>query len=313
MKRTKYPIHPDFKKWEHVNPPLNRAFLPVMQKLMGTLFVKEKSSDIINVSRFKIDTSDGSRIRALLFKPAKITTPAPCLIYYHGGGFVLPAAPHHFSLAREYALKALCMVLFVDYRLAPKFAFPIAPEDCFDAYQWVLNQAEELEIDPSLVAVGGDSAGGELATVVCLMARNRGVRIPCAQMLIYPVTTRGLETESMKKYIDTPMCNNKDIKKYARFYIQDENAGKREYMFPMEAVSLDDLPPAYIETAEFDCLRDGGIQYAERLKQFNVSVELHNTVGTIHGFDIERSSSIVRECVERRVAFLRKAFRQTEF
>ena len=308
MKRTKYPIHPDFIKWEHVNPPLHRAFLPVMQKVMGTLFFKEKSSEKIAVNRLNIGTSDGKSIRALLYTPAGISTTAPCLVYYHGGGFVLPAAPHHFCMAKEYALKAYCKVLLVDYRLAPKHAFPVAPEDCFAAYHWVLNQAKDLGIDPSLIAVGGDSAGGELATVVCLMAKNRGVRIPCAQMLIYPVTARKLETESMKKFIDTPMCNSRDMEKYDRFYIQDEKAGKREYMSPMDAESLADLPPAYIETAEFDCLRDGGIQYAEQLKQFHVPVELHNTVGTIHGFDIEVSSPIVHECVERRVTFLRKAF-----
>ena len=310
MKRTKYPIHPDFKKWEHVNPPLHKTFLPVMQKVMGTLFLREKSSDAITVNHLKIGTSDGKTIRALLYTPAGVSTPAPCLVYYHGGGFVLPAAPHHYNLVKEYSLKALCKVLLVDYRLAPKFAFPVAPEDCFSAYQWVLKQAQDVGIDPSLVAVGGDSAGGELATVVCLMARDQSVRIPCAQMLIYPVTARGLETESMKKYVDTPMCNSRDMGKYDRFYIQDEKAGKREYMSPIDADSLADLPPAYIETAEFDCLRDGGQQYAERLEQFLVPVELHNTVGTIHGFDIEVTSSIVRECVERRVAFLQKAFRR---
>lgn len=310
MKRTKYPIHPDFKKWAHVNPPLYKAILPVMQKVIGTLFLREQSSDAVTVSRLKIGTSDGQTIRALLYTPAGIPSSAPSLVYYHGGGFVLPAAPHHYSLAKEYAMKATCKVLLVDYRLAPQFAFPAAPEDCFAAYLWILNQAQDVGIDPSLIAVGGDSAGGELATVVCLMARDRGVRIPSAQMLIYPVTSRGLETESMKQYVDTPMCNSRDMEKYDQLYIQDEKAGKREYMSPIDADSLAGLPPAYIETAEFDCLRDGGLLYAERLEQFLVPVELNNTMGTIHGFDIEMTSPIVRECVESRVAFLRKAFKR---
>lgn len=142
------------------------------------------------------------------------------------------------------------------------------------------------------------------------MAKDRGFRMPCAQMLIYPVTSRKLETESIRKYVDTPMCNSRDMEKYDKFYIRDEKAGKREYMSPIDAKSLEDMPPAYIETAEFDCLRDGGILYADKLKKFNVPVELYNTKGTIHGFDIELNSQIVRSCVEKRIGFLKKSFKQ---
>lgn len=310
MKRTEYPIHPDFVKWKKTNPPLHKAVLPVMQKLMGTLFLQEQSSGGITVERLKIKTHDDQTIRALMYTPVGLTAPAPCLIDYHGGGFVLPAAPHHFSLARKYASLVGCRVLLVDYRLAPKYAFPVAPEDCFSAYQWVLGHAEDLAVDSSRIAVAGDSAGGELATVVCLMAKDRGVPVPCAEMLIYPVTARGLATESIKKYVDTPLCNSRDMEKYDRFYVQDEQAGKREYRSPIHADSLADIPPTYLETAEFDCLRDEGILYAERLMQFKVPVELHNTVGTIHGFDLEESSAIVHDCIEKRVAFLRQAFKK---
>lgn len=311
MKRTKYPIHPDFRKWENRNPPLNKAVVPVLQKIMGVLFAKEKSSDEVNIDRLQIGTFDGKTIRALLYTPTGAPDKTPCLVYYHGGGFVLPAAPHHYALAKVYALQAGCKVLFVDYRLAPKHAFPTAPEDCYAAYHWLLLHAEDLGIDSSLIAVGGDSAGGELATVVCLMAKDRSVQMPCAQMMIYPVTAWNMETESTKKYIDTPLCNSRDMEKYSKFYVRDEKAGKEEYLSPIDATSLADMPPAYIETAEYDCLRDHGILYAERLKQFNVSTELHNTTGTIHGFDIELESPIVRACIERRIAFIKKSFQQT--
>ena len=308
MKRTKYPIHPDFAKWKNTNPPLSKLVLPFLQKMMGTLYLQEKSSAEITVKRLDIGTYDGASIRALIYTPAGLSDHAPCLVYFHGGGFVLPAAPHHYLLAKEYALKAFCKVLFVDYRLAPRHAFPVATEDCFSAYRWVLSHSKEIGVDPTHLAVAGDSAGGELATVVCLMAKDRGVQMPCAEMLIYPATARGLQTESIKKYVDTPLCNSRDMEKYDRFYIQDEKAGKKEYASPIHADSLADMPPAYFETAEFDCLRDEGILYAERLKQFSVPVELHNTVGTIHGFDLETSSPIVRDCIEKRIAFLRKVF-----
>lgn len=110
----------------------------------------------------------------------------PCLINYHGGGFALPAAPYHYGLAKEYTQRTHCKVLLVDYRLAPKHPFPIATEDCYAVYCWVLVNAGELGIDPARVSVAGDSAGGQLATVVCLMARDRGQAMPCGQMLIYP-------------------------------------------------------------------------------------------------------------------------------
>ena len=131
--------------------------------------------------------------------------------------------------------------------------------------------------------------------------------MPCGQMLVYPAAGN-VETESVRKYTDTPMCNSRDMEKYGKFYRPDPSVGKNEYASPIEAENLEGLPPAYIETAEFDCLRDGGILYAERLRKSGVSAELHNTEGTMHGFDIVLDSPIVRECVDLRVAFLRQVF-----
>ena len=308
MKRTKYPIHPDFKAWAHLNPPLNRAVLPAMQKLMSLLFDREKSTDDMTVERKTIPVGDGASIRALWYVPKGAEEDAPCLVNYHGGGFVFPASPQHYSLAREYARRARCKVLFVDYRLAPKYSFPTAPEDCFAAYSWVLDHAGELGIDPARAAVAGDSAGGELSAVICLMAEERGVTVPCGQMLIYPATGAGRETDSMKQYTDTPMCNSRDYDKYVKFYLPDPADEENVYAAPIKAESLACMPAAYIETAEFDCLRDDGILYAQRLRQFGVPVELNNTKGTMHGFDIVLDSPIVRTCVDRRAAFLKQIF-----
>ena len=305
MKRTQYPINPDFKKWAHLNPPLNPVMIPVMQKLMGLLFSREKSTPELTVDKKQIATGDGSAIRALLYTPKTMGENAPCLVYYHGGGFVLPAAPYHYSLAREYALQAGCKVLFVEYRLAPKHKFPIPPEDCYTAYSWAVSHAQELSLDRGRIAVAGDSAGGQLAAVVCLMARDRGQVMPCGQMLLYPAAGN-VETESAKRYVDTPMCNSRDMEKYSRCYMPE--GVKSVYASPIEAESLRGLPAAYLETAQFDPLRDGGILYAERLQREGVPAELHNTKGTIHGFDIELKSPIVRACVSKRISFLKRVF-----
>ncbi len=307
MKRTKYPIHPDLKKWSKMNPNLSKPIIPVMQGLMGLLYKQERSTKELLIEGKEIITRDGASLKALLYTPKNTAGKAPCLIYYHGGGFVLPAAPYHYKLAREYGQRAGCKVLFVNYRLAPKHKFPTAPNDCFDAFCFAAENAERLGIDISKIGVAGDSAGGSLATVVCLMARNQGKIMPCGQMLLYPSTGAG-QTESMQKYTDTPMCNSRDAKKYDKLYASENIDRNNEYFAPMKAETLQGLPPAYIETAEFDCLHDDGVLYAEKLKKFDVPTTLHNTVGTIHGYDIVIDSPIVRECVDKRIDFLNTIF-----
>lgn len=308
MKRTRYPIHSDFRGWSKLHPPLNKAMLPLMQKMLGLLWLLQKSTKELTVTKKRITTFDGSKIRVLLYSPVGIPENAPCLMYYHGGGFVFPAAPNHYHLAGEYALKARCKVLFVDYRLAPKYPFPIAPEDCYAAYRWAIENAGELSIDPARIAVTGDSAGAQLAIVVCLMARDRGLAMPCGQLLPYPAVGNLPDTESYQKYTDTPMCCSKDMDKYGRYYIQDEKAGKREYSSPIHAESFEGLPPAYIETAQFDPLHDGGVLYAQRLISEGIAAELTETQGTIHGFDIVLNSPIVRKCIDARIDFLKRIF-----
>lgn len=306
-KRTKYPIHKDFKKWANFNPPLGDTLRPAMQKMMSLLWNKEKSTKNMTVERKSITSYDGVAIRALWYCPKDVGDNAPCLIYFHGGGFVIPAANHHYALTREYAERAHCKALFVDYRLAPKYKFPVATEDCYAAYCWVVEHAAELGVDVNRIGVGGDSAGGELATVVCLMAKDRGQIIPCCQMLLYPAVGN-VDTESMRTFTDTPLCNSKDIEVYGKLYIPEPFVGNPIYCSPIDAESLEGMPAAYIETAEFDALRDGGVLYAEKLQACGVAAELYNTKGTIHGFDMERKSAITRDCVDKRVAFLQRCF-----
>lgn len=307
MKRRKYPIHSDFKRLEKTNPPLSRPAVAFMQMAEGFFHRAQKSTKEVKVSRLKIPLEGGASIRALFFEPFEAKENAPCLVLYHGGGFVMPAAPYHYALAREYAIKTGCKVLFPQYRLAPKFKFPIPTEDCFNAYLYALNNAKILKIDGERIAVGGDSAGGNLAAVVCLTAREKGVKIPCGQLLLYPALSFDMQMESMQKYVDTPMCNAKDVLRFGELYLP-KDIERQAYIEPILASSFLSLPSAYIETAEFDCLRDGGILYADRLKEEGVFVQLNNTQGTIHAFDMVLDSKITHACVHSRIEFLKKIF-----
>lgn len=308
-KRTKYPLHEDFKKWENMNPPINGIMLPIMQFLMGKLYKQQKSDDYCNVRKIKIPYKRKKTIKAIIYEPVWLQLNAPCLVYFHGGGFVLPAAPYHYSYARQYALGANCKVVLVDYPLAPKHRHPIAPEACFAAYKWAVNNAEELEIDPSRIAVGGDSAGGNISAVVSLMASDNAYKLPVAQMLIYPAVGSRKETASMKMFTDTPMCNSVDYKRYCKLYFKDnKQMTTSRYASPLNAESLKIYPESYVETAEFDCLRDEAKLFAKMLKSADVPVTIYETKATMHGYDIVEDSLISKESVKKRIEFLNNVF-----
>lgn len=243
-----YQIHQDFKQLSVIHPPINRVSISVIQPLMRMLYAREKSDARVNVEHFSIITASGYRMPSLMYTPREVKNPG-CVLYCHGGGFVFPAAPYQYALARLYAERVGCRVLFIDYRLAPKHPFPTAPDDCFSAYRWLLDHAVQYQIDPQRIAVCGDSAGGTLAMVVCLMAIEHKLQVPCAQLLTYPSVGNCGETESMRLYTNTPMCSTKDAAKYGRMYTPDPNAGKLMYRSPVEADSYEGIPDTYIETA----------------------------------------------------------------
>ena len=226
----------------------------------------------------------------------------------HGGGFVLPAAPHHYNNAKKYALGASCKVLFLDYPLAPKHKFPTAVNACFDAYKWLLGNSKDFGIDENRIIVGGDSAGGNLASVLCMQACDNKISVPIAQMLIYPAINTGLNTKSMKQFNDTPLCNSEDCKKYQNYYLEKDEDKYERYISPMNTDNISDFPPTYIETAEFDCLRDEARVFARKLMQSQVEVDLNNTKHTMHGYDMVENSEITLESMRRRIEFLKKHF-----
>ena len=306
MNKQKYTFHPDLKPYETQHPVLIPGVVSTLQKLMGVLYGAEKDDADIRIVRKEIPSADGDSLRTLIYTPTDCTGNTPCLLFLHGGGFVFNAAPHHFALTRKFTRELQVKTVFVDYRLAPKYKFPTAPNDCMSAYRWLLSYAGELGIDTGKILVCGDSAGGNLATVLCLMARDTGLPMPKAQMLLYPFVDRRMNTESCRLYTDTPMCNTEDMRKYLKMYVKDLDTAQLPYLSPMEAPSLSSLPPAYMEVAQYDCLHDKGIAYAKALEQDGVSVELHEIKGAMHGYDIAQDSGLMNGIMEMRLRYFQK-------
>lgn len=306
MKRI-YPIKKEFFPFSFFTPPINKIFLAAASNIKTPAYVfKDKE---LSVSRYEIDSYDGEKISCLLMSPKAIKEKSPCLIYIHGGGFVFEAASYHYRYSMQYAKELGCRVLFVNYRLAPKHHHPIFFEDCYAALCWLYDNAEELNIDVSRIGIGGDSAGSTLSVGVCLMARDRRHPVKLAfQMLHYPFLDARGTSESNRKFTDTPMWNSSLSKKIAPLTGLDSESPDYVYFSPVEAESFEGLPPAYIEVAEFDCLHDDGILYANLLRDAGISVVLIETEGTMHGFDIAEKAPTTKAVLTARIDFMRKMF-----
>lgn len=306
----KYPIKKEFFPFSRIAPPIQNAkiagWMGSKMRVPGWIY---KDPDV-DVSKRSIAGHGGIPINIYIFEPKEIEGPAPCLVYYHGGGFFFEGAGYHYRLAKQYALETPCKVVFVQYRLAPKYPHPTPAEDCYAALQWVFAHKEELNLDTNRIGVGGDSAGGALAAAVCQMARDRNRSRPVFQLLVYPVTDRRMNSESNRKYIDTPMWNSRLSQKMWQGYVQDDSVANIAYASPMEAETFDDLPAAYVETAEFDCLHDEGIDYAKALMQAGSEVTLNETRGTMHGFDIVQKAETAKAAVQTRISYMRSQFNQ---
>ena len=301
-----YPLEAQLKLLTHFRLPLWRR--PATQLQAAMRLWPCLSDARVEVCTEHLSGPDGNRVPVRVMRPRGMKKNAPCLFYIHGGGFYFPCAPYHYTLAKEYAVRAGCVVVFPDYRLAPKYPFPAAPEDCWAAYVWMTEHAAQLGIDSARIAVGGDSAGGDLAAVMTLMARDRGGVPPMFQLLIYPVTDRRMATESSRRFRDAPVWNTALSEKMWAYYLPTLPAEHIEYASPMEAPSFEGLPEAYVEVAEFDSLRDEGIAYAATLEAAGVKVTRYETKGTPHGFEFITNAPLTRSTVRHRAEILRAAF-----
>ncbi len=304
---SKYPISKDYGIFRFFKPPVYAPVFPIASKVLSapSFLFKDEGLD---VREEKVKSCDGYELTVYVISPKGIKEPCPCLLNYHGGGFVFEGAFHHYRLAMHYAKAVGCKVIYVKYRLGPKYKFPVPMEDCYAALEWGYENAERLGIDKDNMAVGGDSAGGTLSAAVCLMNRDRGRHIPIRfQLLVYPFLDMRNNSSSAQKYTDTPMWNSSLTAKVKPLLMPDSEINI-SYISPVESENFSDLPPAYIETAEFDCLHDDGILYADLLGKEGTEVELFETKGTIHGYDIALKSPMALKAVKKRTDFMKKKF-----
>ncbi len=219
-----------------------------------------------------------------LYRPTATQTPQPVLVYLHGGGWTIGDLDTHDVLCRQLARDGACAVVSVDYRMGPEHRFPVAVEECVEAFSWVQAQAQALHLDASRMAVGGDSAGGNLAAALCLVQREAGRPMPAFQMLIYPATDMRAVAPSHTTNGQGYMLTNDSINWYRGNYIADQADWSDWRASPLLASSHAGLPPALVLTAGFDPLRDEGLQYANALSAAGVPTQYVCFERQIHGF-----------------------------
>jgi acetyl esterase len=246
-------------------------------------------------------------IRIRIYRPAGAEPLLPALLYFHGGGWVIGSLDTHDGICRALCARTPCVVVAVDYRLAPEHRFPSAVEDAWAATVWVAERANELMLEPGNVAVGGDSAGGNLAAVVARRARDAGLPISL-QLLIYPVCDHDLDTPSYREHAAGVGLTRDGMAAFWDHYVPDGDRSHPDAS-PLRVGDLAGVAPALVVTAEYDVLRDEGEAYAWRLEEAGVPVALTRYEGVIHGFvripaKIARAEPALDECA----AALRDAF-----
>jgi acetyl esterase/lipase len=273
--------------------------LPAARRGMAELIASLPTAGGVGEDRVRFEdraiagTAEALSVR--VYTPVGAATTRPGVLYIHGGGFCFGSVEFEHAGAVAAAHAADAVVVSVEYRLAPEHPFPAGLEDCYAALAWLASEAPALGVDAERIGVMGQSAGGGLAAGLALLARDRGGPRLCFQLLGIPELDHRLETPSMREFVDTPLWNRPNAIMSWRHYLGEQSGEVSPYASPAVAKDLRGLPPAYVSTMEFDPLRDEGIEYALRLLQAGVPVELHQYPGTFHG-----SGLVVGAAVSRR-------------
>lgn len=258
-----------------------RAVLEGAQKSVQVALPKADVSD-------KVITVDGKQIKLKIVRPAGSKGVLPAFMFIHGGGWVLGDYPTHERLVRDLVESSGAVAVFVDYTRSPEAGYGVAIDEIYTATKWVAEHGKELNIDGSRLAVAGNSVGGNMSTVLTLMAKDKGGPKLRYQVLMWPVTDANFETASYKQYAEGHFLTRNMMKWFWDSYTTDAAKRKETYASPLQASlqQLNGLPPALIQTAELDVLRDEGEAYGRKLDQAGVTVTVTRYNGMIHDFGL---------------------------
>jgi acetyl esterase len=258
--------------------------------------------------------SDFGDVRVRVVRPKGVRGPLPVILYLHGGGWIIGSSVTHDLLTRRLSVGANAVVAFVEYSLSPEAKFPVQIEQCYAVAQWIRKHGDEDEFDVSRVAVAGDSAGGNMATVLPIMAKQRGDAQFIHQSLYYPMTDAlAEESESMRLFKDGPYGSAEGLEWFWSSYLEKDELRSEIKVSPLRATltDLEGLPPALVIVDQNDVLRDQGEAYADRLRDAGVPTTSVRFNGTIHDFmrlNALRDSESTWAAIELAVASLRRAF-----
>lgn len=290
---------------------LNVAGRPPMSQIRPEVFRKMGAigaSPSFNVEEvYKVENTslplEGRDLPVRIYTPEG-DGPFPVLIFYHGGGWVTGDLDSHDSICRSLTNLVPCKVISVEYRLAPEHKFPAAVDDAYDSLNWIAGHATDFTIDPSRIVVGGDSAGGNLATVACIMAKERKTPHVIYQLLLYPSTGYVEEPPSIRENGEGYLLTTEIMEWFRNHYFRTEEDANNPYVSPILYKDLSGLPSSFIATAQYDPLRDVGKAYALKLKESGVAVVYKNYEGLIHGFAnfhtfVPEAQQALNECAEQ--------------
>jgi acetyl esterase len=269
-------------------PEKVRRMAKVRSVLMGNPLAKiavGRTHPDVHVESSAATVTDGTELALRLYRPKSARTdPLPVVVNFHGGGWVSGDLNHSQWWASNIAARAGVLVISVDYRLAPEHSFPGPLDDCYDATAWVADHATELGADPTRLAVMGDSAGGNLAAAVALMARDRGAPDIALQLLFYPAVELTHPFRSVDENANAPILGRADLRNNASNYFHNSTADHTDPLASPLRAKHEGLPPALIQTAQYDPLRDEGAAYADALREAGVEVEYTNYLDSVHGY-----------------------------